>query len=764
VKKVLLLFVLLFFTIEGSVTASIVGDIDADGDIDLSDVISCLKIITNNSDQDTISLTADVNSDNKVGMSELLYDLSYLAGLRDTTPTGFTAEMLNASPTYYVTFSGDPDGTTDQGTTQEILVFSGTGPYVVTVTGEYFDASDVSQGTYTGDSANIVLNADGTLTASVSGEPGETIITLDEETATYLLVHGGEGNDSWIDKWYFAEPEGWLTSGGTPTGFTAEMLNAGPTYYTTKTGDPEGTTDQGTTQGTLVFSGTGPYVVTVTEEYFNASGVSQGTGTGEVNIVLNADGTLTASVSGEPGATIIALTAETETYLSVSGVVNDTETWDEYWFLATPPCWLPQGCSNSEYIELPSVSDFAIVTDIINLDLNDDGLEDLLLFRTSDAPFYSGLYIQALINNGDKSFLDKTDDYFSTIGNGNDWRWIDKAYLVDLNGDGLQDIVSHIDLGGSNNLPPLIRKATGAFEITTNQVLLDNAGAMIPIDSDADGDFDILLREVAFFGNETNQEQRLTLLSNTTTSADNMSFESLGVVSIDDRAGWDYSSFAYSPVAIDINADGYQDLVYGGPKWKNGGFIDEVVPLNVFINSTENTFQESSAQVFGESTPSYTHVREMIVADFYGNGQQSILIANTGYDWSPYPGQRNAIIKNDGTGALIEQIGNSDTHDYQGFTHSADAADIDNDGDVDIVYTDILGDDVVNPEKVRILLNDGIGNFSRKSFIKLSLSAYGWTATKLVDLDGDSYPELILGSMDSSSKSVVLWNDGAGNF
>jgi hypothetical protein len=125
----------------------------------------------------------------------------------NNTPTGFTAEMLDAGPTYYVISPGDDDGTN-----QETIVISGTGPYVGTLTEESFDASDVSQGPETF-LFNIVLNPDGTLTAAVSGESGETIITLTAETATYLHVNAvvdGDGTDTWEDDWFFTPPEGWL--------------------------------------------------------------------------------------------------------------------------------------------------------------------------------------------------------------------------------------------------------------------------------------------------------------------------------------------------------------------------------------------------------------------------------------------------------------------------------------------------------------------------------------------------------------------------
>lgn len=413
--------------------------------------------------------------------------------------------------------------------------------------------------------------------------------------------------------------------------------------------------------------------------------------------------------------------------------------------------------STDNITELSSINGY-IVTDIIDMDLNDDGYQDLILFRTSENPFYSGLYIQALINNGDKTFLDASSTYFPKIGN--NWKWIDKAYVVDLNRDGLLDIVGHVD-GGISNLPPLIRKSTGEFEVTNNQTLVNNSGGMIPIDTDSDGDIDILVRTIQDFGHETDQVHQWVLLQNTTNIGGALDFQSLGIISNGAPMGWDYSAFVYAPVVVDINNDGYQDFVYGGPKWKNG-FIDEVAPINVYINSTQNTFVYSSDQVFSGEVPSYTHVREMVSADLNNDGYKDILVANTGYDWAPYPGQRNAVLSNNGEGTFTEEIGDSTTHNYKGFTHSTDVGDIDADGDLDIVYTDILGDDVVEPDKIRILENDGTGSFSIKS-IK-SLSYYSWTSTKLADLDNDGYPDLILGAMDSTSVSVIMWNDGSGNF
>ncbi len=413
----------------------------------------------------------------------------------------------------------------------------------------------------------------------------------------------------------------------------------------------------------------------------------------------------------------------------------------------------------TERSTLAEVADFAIVTDVVDLDLNNDGLQDLILFRTSDEPFYAGLYIQALVNNGDRSFSDQTSVYFpSNIGT--NWKWVDKAYLSDLNGDKLLDIVMHVDLG-QGGMPPLIRSANGGFEITTDPVLLNNPGGMVPIDADADGNMDMLVRNTENFGSAS-QIQQWTLLLNTTSSPESLQFQSLGVVSNNAYVGADYPAFAYAPAVLDVNNDGFDDLVYGGPKWKNNGYIDERAPLSVYLNQQDNSFAQSASQVFQGNVPQYTHVREMVVADFTNTGFNSILVANTGYDWAPYPGQNNAILMNAGNNTLTEVIGASSTHNYMGFTHSADAGDIDNDGDIDIAYSDLLGDDVANHMSVRILANDGAGNFTLKAFF--AVDGNGWTSTKLVDLDNDGYPELVLGAIDSGSHSFVVWNNGQGKF
>ncbi|MDO7873373.1 FG-GAP-like repeat-containing protein [Hymenobacter sp. ASUV-10] len=81
-------------------------------------------------------------------------------------------------------------------------------------------------------------------------------------------------------------------------------------------------------------------------------------------------------------------------------------------------------------------------------------------------------------------------------------------------------------------------------------------------------------------------------------------------------------------------------------------------------------------------------------------------------------------------------------------------ADIDNDGDLDLLTPDN------NTSSVSVRLNNGAGGFSGTTTLPMASQPYALTTA---DVDGDGDPDLLVGNVAGGSVSV-RFNDGAGNF
>jgi hypothetical protein len=61
------------------------GDLNGDGNVDLSDAILCLQMLAKAASQAAFFLTADMNGDEKIGLEEAVYVLQILSDIRTNT-------------------------------------------------------------------------------------------------------------------------------------------------------------------------------------------------------------------------------------------------------------------------------------------------------------------------------------------------------------------------------------------------------------------------------------------------------------------------------------------------------------------------------------------------------------------------------------------------------------------------------------------------------------------------------------------------------
>lgn len=131
------------------------------------------------------------------------------------------------------------------------------------------------------------------------------------------------------------------------------------------------------------------------------------------------------------------------------------------------------------------------------------------------------------------------------------------------------------------------------------------------------------------------------------------------------------------------------------------------------------------------------------VADLDADGDLDIVIAN---EFRP-----NILLLNDGTGRFSD--GSSRLPAANRDSEDVGIADFDGDGDLDVVV--VSEDDRVN----ELYFNDGGGRFSDEG---ARLPVEGTTNGVLVaDLNGDGYPDILFAN---NGQDAVIINDGTGNF
>ena len=208
----------------------------------------------------------------------------------------------------------------------------------------------------------------------------------------------------------------------------------------------------------------------------------------------------------------------------------------------------------------------------------------------------------------------------------------------------------------------------------------------------------------------------------------------------------------------DFDADGDDDVMLDAPTHPPGPVAGAREGV-ILINNGGYSFTPAAGD-----GPEGIHAREVLMADFNGDGNNDFFIADHGYDEPPFPGWSNQLLLWTADG--YEDVSDRLPPDTTGYTHNAAVGDVDGDGDVDILVANTSGQFSEGPY---FLLNDGAAQFTvdteRLPERVQTDQVYFSNAVELADLDGDGRVDLLMGANDfETSASFIYWGDADGEF
>ena len=203
--------------------------------------------------------------------------------------------------------------------------------------------------------------------------------------------------------------------------------------------------------------------------------------------------------------------------------------------------------------------------------------------------------------------------------------------------------------------------------------------------------------------------------------------------------------------AGDLDGDGDDDAVIASGTNPGEEFTEARKGL-ILINEGDDTFAVAQGD-----RPDSVGPREVLMADFNGDGRNDVFIADHGYDVDPFPGWSNQLLLATETG--YADVSDRLPDDTTGFTHNAAVGDVDGDGDIDILVANNGGEYLGGAPY--LLLNDGEANFTvdqsmlPKRVVE-EVDYWPW-ATDMPDLDSDGHVDLLMGGKDDTGQSYIHW-------
>ena len=235
----------------------------------------------------------------------------------------------------------------------------------------------------------------------------------------------------------------------------------------------------------------------------------------------------------------------------------------------------------------------------------------------------------------------------------------------------------------------------------------------------------------------------------------------------------------------DYNNDGFSDVLYVGAM-KPSNFISFTMfadegdgevecgdgdkctgtqPLpSLFLGDADGNLTYSPHLLIdNREIPGMSLGGQLLVADYNNDDTLDFYITDTGIqDWAV--GYRDSYFLSQPDGTWLES---SNTHfsnpNFKAYNHGGASGDIDNDGDMDVVYTEMNSWE--RGTEFWCLMNDGKGFLKKRKCG--GTFAFG---LELADMDGDGDLDALVGAIENEYSSNptaitgIVWNNGKGFF
>jgi len=396
------------------------------------------------------------------------------------------------------------------------------------------------------------------------------------------------------------------------------------------------------------------------------------------------------------------------------------------------------------------------IKDIKTGDLNNDGLNDLLVTELLGSGALSIFQTTVMLNSGDENF-----NRGQSLEAGN------ILELVDVNNDEYPDILSN-DTFTNTNLQVFLNDGDGTYADPQTFPVSQTFNGITSDDLNGDGYVDLIL-------NYQGEEKLLMVLFNN------------GDGTFGNEATYDVSYWSDVTLA-DLNNDGYPDLI-DYHSWWNVDYLDYI---GVYLNDGTGTFTLTTRFDSPVNMPRIADIdndgykdlimlnydqennSQLIIHPGNGDGTFKEAIKYSGYGYSNYinyydlgdfnkDGLTDIIIKvDDGINVLLNEdnpVPSFELSHYNlSYFDSFMLSDMNNDDYPDII-TFSKWAYYNNSNNISIILGNGDGTFSTETFIPVTTAGI-LNNIYLSDMNGDGYQDIIMENRMYSSSVNILYNNG----